>query len=135
MVTPSARLRMRTKQDVNLAGSTYTGTTFTFRPQLADPLRPGTSILDLAIYRSSIQQLDLARLSISSTETSIAQSSSMGRRGSGLTEMMKAKVGIGGGDLDIKSEVKVTWVLPPGQEGVVLPPSASRSEIPMQRAK
>jgi hypothetical protein len=49
--------------------------------------------------------------------------------------MMKARVGIGGGDLDVTSGVKVTWVLPPGQEGVVLPPSASRSDIPIQRAK
>jgi hypothetical protein len=135
MVTPSARLRMRSKQDASLAGPTYTGTTFTFRPQLSDPLRPGTSILDIAIYRSSIQQLDLARLSISSVQTTNAQSTNVGRRGSGLTEMMKARVGIGGGDLDVTSGVKVTWVLPPGQEGVVLPPSASRSDIPIQRAK
>ena len=103
----------------------HTGTTFTFRPQLSDPLRPGTSVLDIAIYRSSIQQLDLARLSISSSETTL-QSTSMGRRGSGLTEMMKARVGIGGGDLDVASGVKVTWVLPPGQEGVVLPLSAPK---------
>jgi hypothetical protein len=127
MVTPSARLRMRSKQEANLAGPTYTRTTFTFRPQLSDPLRPGTSVLDIAMYRSSIQQLDLARLSVSSSESTV-QSSSMGRRGSGLTEMMKAKVGIGGGDLDITSGVKVTWVLPPGQEGVVLPTIAPKRE-------
>jgi len=42
--------------------------------------------------------------------------------------MMKAKVGIGGGDLDVASGVKVTWVLPPGQEGVVLPSSAAEQE-------
>jgi hypothetical protein len=42
--------------------------------------------------------------------------------------MMKAKVGIGGGDLDITSGVKVTWVLPPGQEKVSLPPSALKNE-------
>jgi len=113
---------------------THTGTTFTFRTQLSDPLRPGTSVLDLAIYRSSIQQLDLARLSISSSETAL-QSTSMGRRGSGLTEMMKARVGIGGGDLDVASGVKVTWVLPPGQEGVVLPATAFKSEAPVHVAK
>lgn len=112
----------------------HTGTTFTFRPQLSDPLRPGTSVLDIAIYRSSIQQLDLARLSISSSETTL-QSTSMGRRGSGLTEMMKARVGIGGGDLDAASGVKVTWVLPPGQEGVVLPVTAVKSETPVHVAK
>jgi len=43
--------------------------------------------------------------------------------------MMKARVGIGGGDLDVASGVKVTWVLPPGQEGVVLPLSAPKREI------
>jgi hypothetical protein len=126
---------MRSKQEANLAGPTYTGTTFTFRPQLSDPLRPGTSVLDLAIYRSSIQQLDLARLSISSTESTTAQSMSMGRKGSGLTEMMKARVGIGGGDLDVTSGVKVTWVLPPGQEGVVLPTTAHKSGTADQQAK
>lgn len=42
--------------------------------------------------------------------------------------MMKARVGIGGGDLDVTSGVKVTWIFPPGQEGVVLPPFASKSE-------
>jgi hypothetical protein len=134
-ITPSARVRMRSKQEANLAGPMYTGTTFAFRPQLSDPLRPGTSILDLAIYRSSLQQLDLARLTISSVQTSIPQSTSMGRRGSGLTEMMKARVGIGGGDLDITSGVKVTWVLPPGQEGMVLPTTAHRTETPDQPAK
>jgi len=126
---------MRSKQDANLAGSTYTGTTFTFRPQLSDPPRPGTSILDLAIYRSSTQQLDLARLFVSSVRTTNAQSTNVGRRGSGLTEMMKAKVGIGGGDLDIKSVVKVTWVLPPGQEGMVLPTTARKTGTPDQPAK
>jgi hypothetical protein len=118
---------MRIKE-LNHPISTFTGTTSSFRPQLSDPLRPGTSVLDLAIYRSSIQQLDLARLSISSAESTISQSSSMGRRGSGLTEMMKARVGIGGGDLDVTSGVKVTWVLPPGREGVVLSSSAPKQE-------
>jgi hypothetical protein len=119
---------MRSKQDASLAGSTYTGTTFTFRPQLSDPSRPGTSVLDIAIYRSSLQQVDIARLSVASSE-SIVQSSSIGRRGSGLTEMMKAKVGIVGGDLDVTSGVKVTWVLPPGQESVMLPSPATKQDI------
>jgi hypothetical protein len=59
----------------------------------------------------------------------------MGKRGSGLTEMMKAKVGIGGGDLDVASGVKVTWVLPPGQEGMILPTTARRTGTPDQPAK
>ena len=52
-----------------------------------------------------------------------------------MTEMMKAKVGIGGGDLDIKSVVKVTWVLPPGQEGMVLPTTAHKTGTPDQPTK
>jgi hypothetical protein len=49
--------------------------------------------------------------------------------------MMKARVGIGGGDLDVTSSVKVTWVLPPGQEGVVLPTTAHKTGTPDQQAK
>jgi len=119
---------MRTNEP-NQPAPTHMGTTFVFRPQLSDPLRSGTSVLDLAIYRSTMKQVDLARLSISSTGTTTAQPKSMGRRGSGLTEMMKAKVGIGGSDLDVTSLIKVTWVLPSGKEGVVLPPCPPKQEI------
>ena len=120
---------MRTNEP-NHPAQTHTGTTFAFRSQLSDPLRPGTSVLDLAIYRSAMKQVDLARLSISFTGTTVStQSTSMGRRGSGLTEMMKARVGIGGGDLDVTSVVKATWALPSGQEGVVLPPCPAKQEI------
>jgi hypothetical protein len=49
--------------------------------------------------------------------------------------MMKARVGIGGGDLDITSRVKVTWVLPPGQEEFVLPPLASKQETTLPSLK
>lgn len=126
---------MRTGEPIQRA-SMYTETTFAFSPQLSDPLRPGTSILDLAIYRSSKQQVDLARLSVSSTgTTATTQSTSMGRRGSGLTEMMKARVGTGGNVLDVTSVVKVTWSLPPGQDGAVLPATASKSDTPVQTVK
>jgi len=118
----------------NQPALTHMGSTFAFRPQLSDPLRSCTSVLDLAIYRSTLKQVDLARLSISAYEAT-THSKSMGRRGSGLTEMMKAKVGIGGSDLDITSLVKVTWALPPGQDEVVLPAPAPKSDTPVQTVK
>jgi hypothetical protein len=128
-ITPSARLRMRLTQDPTHQAPARTWTTFAFRPQISDPLRPGTSSVELAIYRSALQQVDLARLSISSPASVEQCSGSQGRRGSGLTEMMKARVGIVGGDLNVESVVKVTWVLPPVQGDVILPPHSAKERI------
>jgi hypothetical protein len=106
---------MRLPQDQN--HSVRTGTTFTFLQQRSIPLRPGSSCVDIAIYRTASQQLDLARLSVSTTEL---ESGRGGRKGSGLTEMMKMKTRAGSGGLDVESRVKVTWALPSGQD-LVLP--------------
>jgi hypothetical protein len=118
-------------QDPNQSTS-RTKTGFTFQQQYHDPLRPGTSCLDLSIYRDRVHQVDLARLSISSTSVSRptlqGDHANSGRRGSGLTEMMKAKVGFVGGDLDVSSKVMASWALPVGQEGVSLPTSKSLSK-------
>lgn len=111
-ITPSARLRMRLTQDQSQTNP-RTGTTFAFQPQLPDPLRPGSSCIDVAIYRSTTQHLDLARLSVSTTRIENGRGE---RRGSGLTEMMKMKTRVGPGGLDTDSKVKVTWVLPSGQD-------------------
>jgi len=49
--------------------------------------------------------------------------------------MMKAKVGIVGGDLNVESAVKVTWILPSGQEGVLLPSVVTKSGIAVESAR
>jgi hypothetical protein len=135
-ITPSARLRMRLKQDLAHQAPAHTKTTFTFRPQISDPLRPSTSCIEIAIHRSAFQQVDLARLSISSATSMEQGKESEKRRGSGFTEMMKARVGIVGGDLNVESVVKVAWVLPPGQGDVILPPHSAKERIaPVSNAR
>lgn len=111
-ITPSARLRMRLPLDQSQTNP-RTGTTFSFHPQRSDPLRNGRSCIDIAIYRSTTQQLDLARLSVGPTLTPSRREE---RRGSGLTEMMKVKTRSGSGGLHTDAGVKVTWVLPSGQD-------------------
>jgi len=111
-ITPSARLRMRSPLDQSQTNP-RTATTFSFHQQRSDPLRGGRSCIDIAIYRSAAQQLDLARLSVEPTFTPSRKEE---RRGSGLTEMMKMKTRSGSGGLDTDSKVKVTWVLPSGQD-------------------
>ena len=113
-ITPSARLRMRLPQDQSQ--NTHTGTTFAFQPQLLDPLRPGSSCIDIAIYRSTTQQLDLARLSVGPTLTPSRKEE---RRGSGLTEMIKMKTRAVSDGLHTDSKVKVSWDLPSGQDSVL----------------
>lgn len=114
-ITPSARLRMRLPLDQSQTNP-RTGTTFSFHPQRSDPLRGGRLCIDIAIYRSTTQQLDLARLSVGPTLT---PSSKEERRGSGLTEMMKVKTRSGSDGLHTDSKVKVSWVLPSGQDSVL----------------
>jgi len=111
-ITPSARLRMRLPPDQSQTNP-RTGTTFSFHPQRSDPLRPGSSCIDIAIYRSTTQQLDLARLCVGPTLTPSRKEE---RRGSGLTEMMKMKTRSGSDELHTDAGVKVTWVLPSGQD-------------------
>lgn len=123
-ITPSARLRMRLSQDLSQTNP-RTGTTFAFQPQLSDPLRPGSSYIDIAIYRSATQQLDLARLCVGPTLTPSRKEE---RRGSGLTEMMKVKTRSGSGRLDVDSKVKVTWVLPSGRD-LLLPTLSDQTKI------
>jgi hypothetical protein len=140
VVTPSARLRMRMpiSQTEPHAPQSTVRTTFDFEVQREHPLQAETSCLDVSIYRSTTQQLDRARLIVSYPTQHAPKAQQpehqVARRASALTEMMKARVGMGSADFDVSSSVKVTWGLPVGDGSTrLIAPSSSSLSSP--RAK
>jgi hypothetical protein len=140
VVTPSARLRMRMpiSQTEPHAPQSTVRTTFTFGIQRQHPFQAETSCLDVSIYRSTAQQLDRARLIVSypTQHTPKVQlpERQVARRASALTEMMKARVGMGSADFDVSSSVKVTWGLPVGDGSThLIAPSSSSVSSPQPR--
>lgn len=113
-ITPSARIRPRkrilTDMDTPQIPSDL-GAVFTFLPYRRNPLLPAVSCLDIALYRPSLGQIDITRLSVRAVQPSAPQME-VTRRASALTEMMRAKVGLVASDLGVDSTICATWQLP-----------------------
>lgn len=156
IVTPTVRVRFRLRshadqsqlQNDQNSFDTDLIATFTFLQYRQNPLRPGMSCLDMALYRPTLGQLDLARISAHGvqpahapvSEGTRARETDLTKRASALTEMMKTRVGMANSDLEVKSVLKATWQLPSGPDGdtadLVLPagPRSDDAKSDVQRS-
>jgi hypothetical protein len=96
-------------------GSTETQTPpprFSFIGYRPNPLRSGVFCEDLAIYRPQAHQLESHRISVYQNRPRVA-SKHVERRGSALTEMMKASLERDS-DLGVEHAERIRWSLPFG---------------------
>lgn len=142
-IVPCARIRpYRAGSSENLhekaeAEGTSGNAVSMFAALRVHPLGKGTLCQDIAIFRSSKAELDLARLAAHQVAPKVASPPAEGHRrlSSNLTEMMRQKAGLRSeSDLDVKSAVMARWALPIGGGGPkdleTLPPAKESSKPP-----
>lgn len=126
VVTPSARLRPPRPTDhsddlLPSGRSSVCVSVAAFLAQRRDPLQPGTSALDVAVFRLEPGQIELARLSISTAQSPDSGRSgqdTFSRRPSALTEMMRNRY-TAHGDLKVEDAGKGRWLIPHGEYPMV----------------
>ncbi|ORY31249.1 hypothetical protein BCR39DRAFT_527125 [Naematelia encephala] len=117
IVSPFARLRPPRLAEDEVHPRPYAPSVFTFTEYRANPLAKGTFFQDVAVYRPRGNELELSRLSVRQVTRSSAATRDTQRRGSALSDMMRAKAGfIDQTDLGLEHNVKARWILPDGGE-------------------
>ncbi|WWD20766.1 hypothetical protein CI109_105243 [Kwoniella shandongensis] len=107
------------------------GAAFCFLDYRRHPVSGHLYCQDIAIFRPSVNILELARVdlrAINHAESSVVSAGSLQRRGSALTEMMRNKAFGEQSDLWSESSIKAKWTLPAGLDitTLLLNPSKAR---------
>ena len=131
IVTAAARLRPKRIEATEEGTTAHGPGVFTFADIRIHPLEKGVVCQDISIFRAHTLQMELGRLSVRSApapqpsphksphdHSGTAPGSRIAqRRGSALTEMMRAKAHFGpatGTDLEVRRAIKMRWMIPMG---------------------
>ena len=107
-----------TAENLSQAGAGQSPGVFTYISYRQNPFKKGVFYQDMAVYRSTTAQLELARLCVQAVipgnENGLNGIATQ-KRASALTEMMLRRAGLAEqSDLSISHEVKARWMLPLG---------------------
>lgn len=106
------------EEDLPHASAIQTPGVFTFLKYRQHPLEKGMFCDDMVIFRSSVAEVELARLSVRQINRSKISSTdgvSTQRRASALTEMIRSRAGLTEpNDLSVTGAIRARWCLPLG---------------------